>query len=116
MIFSYFEGYYQYLSFLRLILTLFIGAFVFFQSCTSTVDQDIESDSTEEISERRVLLDSAYKLITSNNSNLFLKVNNEGLRAAVIVKDTFDIADAYWNFGYYYMEKEILDSSFHCYN
>lgn len=85
-------------------------------NCSDRLEKTNDVGNNTQISKQRILLDSAYELINTKNSTLFKKVNEEGLNAALAAKDTFDIADAHWNYGYFYLEKQAFDSSYYHYN
>ena len=62
------------------------------------------------------LLKIAYEAYSVNDSLLFVKANKEGLLLAKKAKDTFSIADGNWNYGAFYGEKQVLDSSYYYYD
>ncbi|MBL4663123.1 MAG: sensor histidine kinase [Flavobacteriaceae bacterium] len=51
----------------------------------------------------------AYKL---DDSDLFKKANKEAFQVSVKIRDTLGIADAHWNYGTFYAEKEVYDSAY----
>lgn len=54
----------------------------------------------------------AYESEYLNNDALFREVNLKTLNLALKLKDTFKVADAHWNYGTYFSEKETIDSAY----
>lgn len=63
-----------------------------------------------------MLLDSAYKALAERDTLSFKKLNSNGLNLSIQQKDSFAIADAYWNYGDFFDLKEQKDSSYFYYH
>ena len=51
-----------------------------------------------------------------NSEVLFRKVNFKALSLATILRDTFKIGDAHWNYASFYSKKEAVDSAYYHYH
>lgn len=58
----------------------------------------------------------AYRYYQFDDSLAFHKINEETLTLALKLKDSFIAGDAHWNYGYYYIDKEIYDKAYYHYN
>lgn len=67
----------------------------------------------QEVLLNRKILDSAYLAKQKKDTSLFKRLNKKGLDLSIKSKDTFAIADAYWNYGSFHSSKEQLDSSYY---
>ena len=61
------------------------------------------------------LLKIAYRAYTLNDSSFFIKTNNEALILSENLNDSANSADAHWNFGIYFTDKEVMDSAYYHY-
>ena len=61
------------------------------------------------------LIKIAYDNCDSGDSILFKRTNKLLLGKARFLKDTFSIAEAHWNYGIFYNQRESLDSAFYHY-
>ena len=66
--------------------------------------------------QNRYLSEIAFEAYKLNDTSLFRKTNNEALKLSRKLRDTFGIADSYWNFAAFYFEKEKLDISYFNYH
>ncbi len=62
------------------------------------------------------LLDIAYQAYKLDDTILFKKANTKAYLLSLKLKDSFGVADTYWNYGAFYLKKEKLDSSYYHYN
>ena len=58
----------------------------------------------------------AYRYYEFQDSLEFHKINGQTLQLALKLKDSFMIGDAHWNYGYYYIDREIYDKAYFHYN
>lgn len=72
------------------------------------LNNEKNNDSTK-VKNLRSIAFQAYKL---HDSNLFKKANKEAFDFSVKQNDTLGIADAHWNYGTFYTEKEVYDSAY----
>ncbi len=63
----------------------------------------------------RKLSSLACRANSISDSILFKKINKEVLRLARKTADTFGLADASWNYGTYYIDREVYDSAYYYY-
>lgn len=90
---------------------LFTLVLVFF-SCSKKQNEIV----TDQKPLNRVLLDSAYNVIYSKDTTVFRRLNDKGLKLSIHQKDTFAIADAYWNLGAFHDNFEQWNNSYLYYN
>ena len=57
----------------------------------------------------------AYEGYQLKDSAFFLKVNIEAQKLSIKLHDTFGIANTHWNYGMYYLRKELNDSAYYHY-
>lgn len=70
---------------------------------------DEKAEGVNKIENLKIIAFQAYKL---NDSGLFKKANKEAFEASVKIRDTLGIANAHWNYGAFYAEKEVYDSAY----
>lgn len=70
---------------------------------------DEKNESSNKKNNLKTVAFQAYKL---DDSDLFKKANKEAFQASVKIRDTLGIANAHWNYGAFYAEKEIYDSAY----
>lgn len=90
---------------------LFFALALILYSCTK--EQILKNNREKPFN--RILLDSAFKTIIEKDTFDFRKINSKGLELSKQQKDTFAIADAYWNLGSFHDIKEQWDSSYYYY-
>src|SRR5690606_16818049 len=71
----------------------------------------LERSSISDSLRIRKLSSLACRANSINDSILFKKLNKEVLRLARKTADTFGLADASWNYGTYYIDREVYDSA-----
>lgn len=74
--------------------------------------QSLPNDSIK----RRHLSAIAYRAYQIGDSILFKTSNQKALHLATVHRDTTVWADAHWNYGAFYLQQEIYDSSYYHYN
>ncbi|WP_268225157.1 hypothetical protein [Sinomicrobium oceani] len=70
----------------------------------------------EDSLKRKKLSDIAYRAYQLGDSSLFKKAGRETLFLAMQLKDTLGIGDAHWNYGAFYLDREVYDSAYYHYN
>ncbi|WP_405606100.1 ATP-binding protein [Polaribacter sp. Asnod1-A03] len=58
----------------------------------------------------------AFRYYQLKDTILFKAINKETLEYAIKIKDSFNIADAHWNYATYYLKGEIYDKSYEHFN
>ena len=57
----------------------------------------------------------AYEGYQLKDSVFFLKTNREAQKLSIKLRDTLEIANIHWNFGMYYLEKELYERAYYHY-
>ncbi|MEM7186723.1 MAG: sensor histidine kinase [Bacteroidota bacterium] len=73
---------------------------------------DVNQERFDDSLKIRNLRKVAYQAYKLEDSVLFKKTNLEAYNYSVEIKDTLGIADAHWNYGAFYTEREIYDSAY----
>ena len=95
----------------------FLYSLILLLSLASCSKKNTQSNNDTSKPYNRIILDSAYKVKKNQDTTLFKVLNQKGLDLSIESRDTFGIADAYWNFGvFYYNDNEQLDSSYFYFN
>lgn len=74
------------------------------------------TENTQDTVKNQNLLKIAYQTYLLNDSIFFKKVNSEALLLSEKLHDSAAIADAHWNYGNFFVDKEVMDSAYYHYN
>ncbi|MDP2692881.1 MAG: tetratricopeptide repeat protein [bacterium] len=77
--------------------------------------QRLKRSTVQDSLKIRKLSSLACKANSIKDSALFIRLNKEVLNLSTKTRDTFGLADANWNYGTYYIEKEVYDSAYYYY-
>jgi signal transduction histidine kinase len=73
-----------------------------------------ESEINDSVKNRNFLKIS-FEALKIKDSILFKNSNKKAYALSLKLKDTFGLGDFHWNYGSYYVKKEVLDSSYYHY-
>jgi len=62
------------------------------------------------------LSEKAVNALKAKDNSLFKVTNASALRLAIAINDSLGIADAYWNYGAFYLNHQRYDSAYYYYN
>lgn len=77
--------------------------------------EKLKSSSLQDSLKIRKLSSLACRANSIKDSTLFKRINKEVFRLSTKTADTFGLADASWNYGTYYIEREVYDSAYYYY-
>lgn len=77
--------------------------------------ENLKSSTIQDSLKIRKLSSLACRANRIKDSALFKSLNKEVMTLSAKAADTFGLADASWNYGTYYIEKEVYDSAYYYY-